>query len=518
MTGTAASRKGVTRRQAERPPYHQKSQRVRQGCHCQTFPHAASVLATQRGKLYTCEGTVTQHKAPPPAMIPAQPRRSLWVGVGMEVLCIALMTRHGNFLQAGEPTRFTVLAFGAGAAFWLAARQLQRAVPSPRTRARWFWIVAILLRVAILPILPGDDVWRYRWEGSIQLHGFNPYLLAPDSPALAAWRDAGWSQINHQNFAAIYPPLTELTFAALARVGLPVPGYKLLFALADLAVAGVLRRLLARGGSSPDSAVWYAWNPLAVYVGAGGAHFDPLMVLSMMGAAWFLDRLPEPAPPASRVSGGWVPTQAWLSVLLLGAAIALKAVPAVLLPVWFFALGWRHARLALPVAAGVSPALALLYGFPAVPVFGGLAHFARDFRVNDAWWWLVDPADRLGGWSGRAAAVVCLALAVWFRRDWRRGMLWVLGAALLCSPSVHAWYAVWVLPVAVWRGARAWVVFSVSVFGYYLLWEVNHASGQPWVEPLWLRLLIYLPPSIAVVYTRFVRPSAQADPGEPCYQ
>lgn len=451
-------------------------------------------------------------------MIPGHSLRTLWIGVAVEIFCVALMTGHGNFLLAGEPTRFTALAFVTGTAFWLAASAFQGAALSPPARTRWFWIVAIALRVAMLPIVPGDDLWRCRWEGLIQLHGFNPYLLAPDSPALTALRDAEWSRINHQNFAAIYPPLTEMTFALLARVGLPVLGYKLVFAFADLAVAGALRRLLARGGSSPDSAAWYAWNPLAVYVGAGAAHFDPLMVLSMMGAVWCLDRLPERPPCTEHHFLRWVSIQAWVSVLLLGVSIAFKAVPAVLLPVWFFALGWRRALLALPVAIGISPALALLYGFPDVPVFAGLAHFARDFQVNDALWWLVDPADRVSGFHGWAAAAVCLALAVYFRRDWRRGMLWTLGAALLLGPSVHAWYVVWILPVAVWRGAGGWVVFSVSVFGYYLLWEVNHASGRPWEEPLWLRLLIYLPPLLAVGWARSVRPSAQADRGEPCYR
>lgn len=450
-------------------------------------------------------------------MTTGHPLRTLWISVAVQVFCVALMAGHGNFLLAGEPARFTALAFVAGAAFWLAARAFQGAALPPRARTGWFWIVAIALRVAMLPIVPGDDLWRYRWEGLIQLHGFNPYLLAPDSPALTALHNAEWSRINHQNFAAVYPPLTELAFALLARVGLPVLGYKLLFAFADLAVAGVLRRLLVRGGSSPDSAAWYAWNPLAVYVGAGAAHFDPLMVLSMMSAVWCLDRLPEPVSPGGDISLWQVPMQVWIGVLLLGVSIAFKAVPAVLLPVWFFALGWRRALLALPVAIGVSPALASLYGFPDVPVFAGLAHFTQDFQVNDALWWLVDPTARGSGFHEWTAAAVCLALAVYFRRDWRRGMLWTLGAALLLGPSVHAWYVVWILPVAVWRGAGGWVVFSVSVFGYYLLWEVNHASGRPWEEPIWLRLLVYLPPLIAVGWARFVRPSAQADQGESCY-
>ncbi len=448
------------------------------------------------------------------------PLRRLWVGVAAECLCIALLTRHGDFLRVGEPTWFTALAAAGGAAFWLAVGGFLCAGLSPRASAGWFWAVAVLLRVMMLPILPGDDLWRYRWEGMIQLHGFNPYELAPDAPALASLRDEGWGHVSHQSISAIYPPLAEWLFAGMARGGGTVLGYKLLFASADLGVAAILRRLLRRAGAPVETAAWYAWNPLAVYVGAGAAHFDPLMVLFMMGSVWCLDRLTERPLSATDTRTGRMPTLAWVGAALLGIAIALKAVPAVLLPVWALALGWRRALCTLPVAIGLPLALAVLYGFPRVPVFGGLARFARGYQVNDAFWWLLDPAGKAGVIYGGIAATVCLALAVWFRRDWRRGTLWVLGAALLLGPAVHAWYVLWVLPVAVWRGgdARAWIVLSVSVFGYFLLWEVNHDSGRPWEEPSWLRALIYLPPLLALGWLRFVRPSPPVKPGESCYR
>ncbi len=438
----------------------------------------------------------------------------------MEILAVALMSRHGNFLEAGEPGKFTTFAMVASAGFWLAALGLQKVAASAHSRTCCFWIVAVVLRLAMLPTAPGDDLWRYRWEGNIQLHGFNPYLLAPDSAALVGLRDADWNRINHRDVPAIYPPLAEAVFALLARGGNSPLGYKLLFASADLGVAAILRRLLAREGSSPDVAAWYAWNPLAVYVGAGAAHFDPLMVLALVGSVWCLDRLSAQTAREDNNAAPWrVPPLAWAGAGLLGISIALKAASVVLLPVWFFALGWRRAVVTLPVAVGLSPALALFYGFPGVPVFGTLARFARGFRVNDALWWIVDPAGRWSDAYAPVVAGVCIGLAVWLRGDWRRGALWVMGAALLLSPATHAWYVLWVLPLAVWRGddGRAWVVFSVSVFGYFLLWEVNRASGQSWEEPLWLRGLIYLPPLVELGWQRAVRPSGCADGARRCY-
>ena len=412
---------------------------------------------------------------------------SWWIAVVAEMGFVGAMSWHGDFLRAGEAWRFTAFGVAAGMVYWLAVVGFLKPPLTVARKTWWFWAVAVGLRLAILPVLAGDDLWRYRWEGRIQLHGFNPYQLAPDAPALAPLRDTEWHRISHLNFPAIYPPLTELTFAALAAVRTPVTGYKVLFGLVDLGVVLVLRRLLARRTGTPDLAAWYAWNPLAVYAAAGAAHFDGLMVLTLLGAIWLLER----ATVENRSS------VAWGSAALLGVSAAFKIVPLALVPVWFFALGWRRAWWTLPVVFAVPVGLAAWYGFPAVPVFGALGKFGREFRVNDAVWWIVGMS---GGWVQAVGAGMCVGLAVWWRRDWRRGTLWVMGAALLLSPVIHAWYVVWMLPLAVWRGgpaSRAWFVWSVSVSGYFLLWEVNHDSGQPWEEPFWLRTFIYLPPLVA---------------------
>ncbi len=412
-----------------------------------------------------------------------------------------LLAEHSDFLRSGEASRFVLFGVGAGLMFWVAAGCFLRATFSTRGEAWTFWIGAVLLRLVVLPVVPGDDLWRYRWEGMIQLHGFNPYALGPEAAPLAFLRDADWSKINHRDYPAIYPPLTQAFFAALAFFGNSAWLYKAVFSLADLACCGVLRRLLRDAGIGGASAVWYAWNPLVVYAFTGAAHFDCLMILALLGAIWALDTY-------RRTLGQSTPLL-WLSALLLGVAAAIKIVPLALFPVWMAAAAsWRRVPGMFALTLAPLAVTAAAYGFPRTPVFAALGRFGRDFRVNDPVWTVLDAAtgSRLPGSHGLVESFTlfaCLLLAFLFRRDWRRGLLWVWGALLLLSPVVHAWYAVWVLPVAVWRGraARPWVILSISIFGYFLLWEVNHASGRPWVEPLWLRLSIYAPPALALFWT-----------------
>jgi alpha-1,6-mannosyltransferase len=445
--------------------------------------------------------------------------RVWWVAIAIETWFVAWMSRHGDFFHLGEPWKFAALGIAAGAAYWVAVRGFLHAPMTAAHKACLFWGTAVVLRLAILPVTPGDDIWRYRWEGEIQLHGFNPYQLAPDSAALAGLRDGDWSKINHRDFPAIYPPLAELVFAALAACRVPVLGYKLFFGTVDLAAVAVLRRLLVRRGSPADAAAWYAWNPLAVYVSAGAAHFDCLMVLALLGAILLLDSCLASTRGTNANSSRFSPA-AGGSALLLGTAVAIKIVPAVLLPVWVLALGWRRALLTLPIGVAALLVPAFYYGFPRVPVFTGLRGFALNFRVNDAFWWLVDavrqtnPAAQVNGMEALVALLICGGLAVWFHHDWPRGVLWVMGAALLLSPEFHAWYLVWVLPLAAWRGraARPWFVLSISLFGYFLLWDLNHWHGIPWLEPLWLRLFIYFPPVVALGWWHLTR-ARRCEPG-----
>src|ERR1700737_2502198 len=109
-----------------------------------------------------------------------------------------------------------------------------------------FWSVTIALRFVVLPVAPGDDLWRYQWEGKIQRAGFNPYLIAPDDSQLAELRKdfPQSAKINHPEFCAIYPPGAELLFRFVSGITDRPLFYKLLFAIVDLGTVAVLLRLI----------------------------------------------------------------------------------------------------------------------------------------------------------------------------------------------------------------------------------------------------------------------------------
>ena len=418
------------------------------------------------------------------------------VALAAELVLCGALNLYDDWTLAEMPVRFVAVGLMCGIAFLVAVSDFPEAITS-RRQAVLFWGVAVALRLVALPLEPGDDFWRYQWEGRIQESGFNPYVHPPDDAALKPVREqfSNWHRINHRHFRAIYPPGAELLFAGLSRISDSALLYKLLFAAADLATAGVLL-LLIGGPQRHAMAAWYAWNPLVVYSFAGAAHFDSLMILPMTAGVLLLTRVALAETSRAR----WLLGSA--AAALFGVAISIKLIPLLLLPLCVFALGLRSVVLIISIA--IPGGLSLLYGYPAVPIWESLGDFAYVTRLNDLFWWLIEetvwPNPRQKNYHYNRITIAAVAVvSLLFIRNWRRGMLWVLGTALVLSPVLHPWYCTWILPFAAWRRVPPWHVLSITLFAYFLFWN-ERLFALPWRSELWLRAIIIIPPLIALIF------------------
>ncbi|MGI8889629.1 MAG: hypothetical protein ACR2G0_02455 [Chthoniobacterales bacterium] len=419
----------------------------------------------------------------------------LWLALLAEILLLALFHRFDDWRYASMPVKFVETAILCGIAFFAATSFFAQLRPS-RLVTIVFWSMAIILRLVALPLEPGDDVWRYQWEGQVQNAGFNPYVLAPNDDRLAVVRAEypDWNRINHRDFSAIYPPGAELVFAALSRLGAGPLLYKLLFAVADLGAIAVLLRLIG-GATRHLDAAWYAWNPLVVYSFAGAAHFDSLMILPMLAGILCLVR----SRSALDAAGRW--RWAVWGALALGAAISIKLVPLLLLPACVFALGRRAWVLALSL--GLPALLSLPFGVPRIPIWQSLGRFIYVARINDIFWWIVEdtfwPNPHQKNYHYNVIIVIAVILvSLFFIWNWKRGLLWAMGTALILSPVLHPWYCTWILPLAAWRRTDAWQVLSITLFAYYLFWN-ERLFLLPWHSEPWLRGLILIPPIVSLL-------------------
>jgi hypothetical protein len=374
--------------------------------------------------------------------------------------------------------------------YLIASRYVWRGV---QWKVGWILAAALLFRLTLLPTEPSlsDDVYRYLWDGKVQLVGINPYLLPPASEELLSLRDELWTQINHKDVSTIYPPLSQILFRLICSASPTVFAMKAIFTIFDCAIILLLAAILRARNEDPRRLLLYAWNPLPVVEIAGSGHLDTFGVFLLLSAFYFLAH-------RQRAAAAWT---------LAGAFMA-KLLPILVLPIL-----WRDAdsrwsvwksRLPLiwfPVGAAVA---LLVYADAGRGILAGLQVFLAKWRFNDAVFSLLYAAIKEPGLDPDDAALydakllcggLLVAIIVWAlvrRPDPLRAAATILGANLLLSPVLHPWYMVWVLPFQVFFPVPAWLFLSGSVFLSYNAIAVYSATGA-WVAYGWVKWIQFAP-------------------------
>lgn len=308
-------------------------------------------------------------------------------------------------------------------------------------------LFAILFRLIMLfsPPSLSDDVYRYAWEGSIQIEGFNPYQVAPQSERLRNYRNAIWEKVNNKDVPAIYPPFMQLFNALTFFLFRSVWGFKLVFVALDLWVLRILFLLLQANQKNPLQVIVYAWNPLVVVEIAGSGHHDVLVVALVLQSLWFYQR-----------------NLTYRSLCSLGASLLCKWYPLVTVPLYLRKIPWgRFWVLPLILLTGSLP-----YVLAGPHLISALWHYRQKWRFNGfLYQWL---SSLLHSETFAESILLILFLGVLAYNLWRQTSLleqsyWMVGITLLCSPNLFPWYVVWIVPFLCFFPNPAWLLLSSTI-------------------------------------------------------
>ncbi|MFQ5536130.1 MAG: hypothetical protein ACE5GJ_01640 [Gemmatimonadota bacterium] len=336
------------------------------------------------------------------------------------------------------------------------------------------WVFAIVMRLVFLPLTPelSDDIYRYLWDGHVQLSGVNPYLYPPAAPELATFRTSWHGFVNNPHVSTIYPPFAQIAFLLIALAGGAILQAKLLWIGLDLATGWALGRIAYLTGRSRRLTTFlYLWSPLLLVEVAWSGHLEPLGIFPLM-----LLVLLARAPLAAGAAGA-------LSALVKFAPLA--AVPP---------LTRRLGRRFLVGMAVTLVVFYLPYAGAGRHLFDGLLTYAQRWRFMEGPFALLESVlpYSLARWG---AAAVVLAVVIWTtlqRYRPERALFWILGTGLLMSPTLHPWYVLWILPFAALRLSRPWILMTGLAFlGYYGYGA--YSQGGIWDQPAWIRLLMWAP-------------------------
>lgn len=484
--------------------------------------------------------------------------RLFWIAVAAELSLLWLTALDGwGYPPASLPVGLFGLALPSFLPFLFALYRLQRGQEISLGALLLVAVAARLPFYGLGPVL-SDDLFRYVWDGQVQHAGINPYTFAPDSPALFAFRDEGWSAINHPELRTPYPPVAQLLF--FLGAGLSAHGWGVKVVLGAVELAGIygLARLFQRRGASVGMVAAYAWNPLPVLEFAWSGHIDAAGI-GLFGLALY-GLLAPGLSRRARYAGGFA----------FGAAVLVKYLPLLALPVLWRRGGGeaRHGLWAAPLVlviaapyylgAGESSAGSLgvyarrwVFNDSAHAVFYKATREALEYTIDAPAWAplraarrVLDPqpydgpttegigprlssavqakiGDRtrfarfqMASYVSRGVSLLLLLGFVWRsvrRDDPLEGAALVFGGFLLLAPTVHPWYLGWGLLLAPRARGGAMLAFSALV----LLSYQSLANG--WVQDNTLRWLEYgaVGLLLAVTWWRERRAAREGGPTKP---
>ena len=351
---------------------------------------------------------------------------------------------------------------------------------------------AVLVRAVLL--LPdsvlSDDVWRYLWDGEVQRQGQSPYGVAPSDPALDAvaktphWQEVR-SRINHENLPTVYPPIAQLSFRWFAYHEL---GWRSFMVLVDLLIGILLARYLIQTGRDPSRVVYWTWHPLAIIECTNGAHVTILAVLGLAVSLLLLEK----------------------RHLKSSAAFLAGAGSTMLIPLGATFIFWKHAGFKIVVLLGAFfvGSLLLYPGLFSPGAFFGLQNYAGSWYSGGLF---LEPVGQLLGFDAtmstdpateilRVLSVAIWVLVAWKVRDlepWKATRILMLAFVLL-TPTLHPWYALWLLLPSVVSPSRGCILLSLTVLLNYRVLDSWRLEGL-WEFPPGTRVLVFALPLLVLI-------------------
>ena len=379
------------------------------------------------------------------------------LALGLGLASIAVYAATAVFVTGPGHTAWWLGGYGLAWAFYLVLllRDRQRDfVASPWLLLAW----AILARLVLTggEVWLSDDLWRYLLDGRVFLDGTNPFRFAPEDPFIQERFADLAARVNHPGVTTIYPPTVQLMGLVAAIGGLMDTGWRVMISVLDVGAMVVVARLFGGSDRGWRAAAVYGLCPLAIFESGANGHLEAVAALPLLFAVREMDC-----------------RHAWRAGIALGVAILVKYYALLLLPLWIRREGFRRMS---TVAVAISALAVLPFTFGGVDVFAGLKTYLSHWSFNSPMFTLLSALPIVDSFLRAVPFAVAgiAALVAGLRREDPVAVIpMLLFGFLVIGPTLHPWYALWVLP---WLGARPhpglWAFVGAMGCGYSVWWSV----------------------------------------------
>ncbi|MGH7773999.1 MAG: hypothetical protein ACREQA_17385 [Candidatus Binatia bacterium] len=358
------------------------------------------------------------------------------------------------------------------------------------------FLFALLFRLPLItqsPVL-SSDLYRYLWDGKVQVSGLNPYLFPPEDGHLSFLRDEEiYPNINRKESRTVYPAGAQLLFWSINWLGLDTPiGFKAAALGADALTLLLLLLLLKEVGLPQSHLLIYAWNPLIIYELFSSGHLESFMLPPLLAFTYFFLR-----------------GQLLRAGAALGLATAIKLVPALLL---ITIPPGKRLKVTLPFVLVLALSYSV-YAGAGEKILGFLpSYFSDPYEIFNpgliqaALLWVAKSFSFPSPWIRYLLLPFLLAVLTAIARrpyaspeDLIEKIYITLSAyLLLIYPAFHPWYLCSLIPLLCLVPSRAWIYLSLALPLSYLKYLAPTGTMPAWIT------LAQFAPLYALLATEYV--------------
>ncbi|MFT6872168.1 MAG: alpha-1,6-mannosyltransferase [Roseivirga sp.] len=342
----------------------------------------------------------------------------------------------------------------------------------------YYW--GVLLRVLLIASLPklSDDVYRFIWDGRLLLNFEDPYKYLPAhhlGQGLTGITQGLYDQLNSPDYFTVYPPLNQVIFFistlfSPGSIAWSVVILRVIMIVFELGNISLIRKLLRHYKLPQAYGLIYVLNPLVLFEVTGNLHFEGIMVYFLLMAIWQYEQ-----------------GKLHKSAIFFGLSVATKFLPLIFLPLLLRKIGFKKTMIyGLIVGATLSVTFLPLINTAHIwAIKDSIELYFQKFEFNGsiyylARWYGFETAGhniiaKSGKWMMYATmATIFLYSLISKKKDWPRQMVWVWTLYLLFATTVHPWYIITLLAVAVFSKVRFPFLWSYLIFLTY----ANYLGGE----------------------------------------
>ncbi len=342
----------------------------------------------------------------------------------------------------------------------------------------YYW--GVLLRVLLIASLPklSDDFYRFIWDGRLLLNFEDPYKYLPAhhlDQGLTGITQTLFDGLNSPEYFTIYPPLNQVIFfiSTLLSPGSVVWSVvimRVIMIVFELGNISLIRKLLHHYKLPQAYGLIYVLNPLVIFEVTGNLHFEGILVYFLLLAIWQYEQ-----------------GKLHKSAIFFGLSVATKFLPLIFLPLLLRKIGFKKTMIyGFIVAATLAITFLPLINTAHIwAIKDSMELYFQKFEFNGSIYYLArwygfeteghNIIAKSGKWMMYATlGTIMLYSLVWKKKEWPRQMVWVWTLYLLFATTVHPWYLIPLLAVAVFSKVRFPFLWSYLIFLTY----ANYLGGE----------------------------------------